>query len=253
MASGGSSGPDEIAAAFMTGLNSFTKSSFIAGLTAAWPICLGYIAIGLALGVLAEKAGLAPWQICLMSLLVYAGSSQFIAVSMLAGGAPAISIILTTLIVNLRHLLMSAALSAHVKKMDRRLLPLFAYGVTDESFAVNMARFAKGDWDWQKSLVVNHTTNLIWILSTMLGGISGQFIPAGAFGIDFALSAMFIGLLLFQLRGREYVLVAALGGVTALLIYLYLGGFWHVFFAPLLAVALGVIVKRRRLTERERA
>ncbi len=237
----------------MTGFNFLTKSSFVAGMAAAWPICLGYIAIGLAFGVLAEKAGLSPWQIGLMSLMVYAGSSQFIAVSMLAGGASAIPIILSTLIVNLRHLLMSAALSSHVKKMDRSLIPLFAYGVTDESFAVNMARFANGDWDWQRSLVVNHATNLIWILSTILGGVSGQFIPPGAFGIDFALSAMFLGLLLFQLRGLEYVLVAAFGGLTALLIYIHLGGFWHVFFAPLLAVPLGVIVKRRRPIDQRRA
>ncbi len=233
----------------MNSLKQLTINSLRDGVTAAWPICLGYIAIGLAFGVLAQKAGLTPWQVGLMSLLVYAGSSQFIAVSLIFGGASTISIIMTTLIVNLRHLLMSAALSVHLKKTDRRLLPLFAYGVTDESFAVNMTRFANGNWDWQRSLVVNHTTNLVWILSTMLGGISGQFIPPGAFGIDFALAAMFIGLVLFQLRGREYLLVAVLGGLIALFIYLYLGGFWHVFLAPFLAVPLGVLAKRRRLAD----
>ena len=64
------------------------------GAAAAWPICLGYVPIGLAFGVLARNIGLSPWEIGLMSLLVYAGSAQFIAVSMLGGGSAAIPIIL---------------------------------------------------------------------------------------------------------------------------------------------------------------
>jgi len=227
-----------------------SHSALKEGLVAAWPVCLGYSAIGLALGVLAQKAGLAPWQIGLMSLLVFAGSSQFIAVSMLAGGATAASIILTALIVNLRHLLMSSALSVHLKKLDRRLIPLFAYGVTDESFAVNMTRFREGDWDWQRSLWVNHTANLAWVLSTVLGGMSGQFVPPGAFGLDFALPAMFIGLLLFQLKDYEYLFVAIFAGLLAVLISLITGGFLHILTGALLATLVGVLVRRRNLLGR---
>ncbi len=79
------------------------------GLTAGWPICLGYLPIGIALGVLAQKAGLSPLAVGLMSMFVFAGSSQFIAVSMLAGGATFVAIIVTTFMVNLRHLLMSSS------------------------------------------------------------------------------------------------------------------------------------------------
>ncbi len=225
----------------------FPHSALREGMVAAWPVCLGYFAIGLALGVLAQKAGLAPWQIGLMSLLVFAGSSQFIAVSMLAGGASAASIILTALIVNLRHLLMSSALSVHLKRLDRRLIPLFAYGVTDESFAVNMTRFREGDWDWQRSLWVNHTANLAWVVSTVLGGVSGQFVPPGAFGLDFAPPAMFIGLLLFQLKGYEYLFVATFAGLLAVLISLITGGFLHILTGALIATLAGVLVRRRNL------
>ncbi|MDZ4164569.1 MAG: AzlC family ABC transporter permease [Smithellaceae bacterium] len=231
----------------MMSADSFDRASLKEGLVAAWPVCLGYFAIGLALGVLAQKAGLAPWQIGLMSLLVYAGSSQFIAVSMLAGGAGVAAVIFTTLIVNLRHLLMSSALSVHLKQMDRRIMPLFAYGVTDESFAVNMTRFRQGDWDWQRSLWVNHTANLAWVLSTILGGVSGQFVPPGAFGLDFALPAMFIGLLLFQLKSYEYVLVAIFAGMMAVLISLLTGGFLHILSGALLATVAGVLARRRNL------
>jgi 4-azaleucine resistance transporter AzlC len=112
-----------------------TRSKIMQGLIAAWPICLGYIPLGLAFGVIAQKAGLHPLEIGFMSLLVFAGSSQFIAVSMLSSGAGAASIIFTTFAVNLRHFLMSSALVLHLANIRKRILSLFAYGVTDESFA----------------------------------------------------------------------------------------------------------------------
>ena len=114
------------------------------GLGAAWPICLGFLPIGLSLGVLAQKAGLLPWQVAAMSVLVFAGGSQFIAVGMLAGGASAATIIGTTFLINLRHLLMSSALASCLSGARRRFLVFFAYGVTDESFAVNLTRFREG-------------------------------------------------------------------------------------------------------------
>ena len=73
--------------------------------------------------------------------LVFAGSSQFIAVAMMGAGAGTASIVATTFAVNLRHLLMSSALSVHLKGVERRWLTLFAYGITDESFALNLVRF----------------------------------------------------------------------------------------------------------------
>ena len=88
---------------------------FKEGLNAGWPICLGYLPIGMAFGVLAQKAGLTPLQIGLMSIMVFAGSAQFIAVAMLAGGASAPAIITTTFVVNLRHMLMSSALAVYLR------------------------------------------------------------------------------------------------------------------------------------------
>ncbi len=124
------------------------------GLNAGWPICLGYLPIGMAFGVLAQKAGLTPLQIGLMSIMVFAGSAQFIAVAMLAGGASAPAIITTTFVVNLRHVLMSSALAVYLRAAHRGLLALYAYGVTDESFAVNLPRFNAGNWSLSRALVV---------------------------------------------------------------------------------------------------
>lgn len=215
------------------------------GASAAWPICLGYIPIGLAFGVLARKAGLTPLQIGMMSLFVFAGSSQFIAVSMLADGASAIAVILTTFMVNLRHLLMSSALAVFFKGEDRKKLSLFAYGVTDESFAVNLARLRDdGNWDLNRSIVVNQMANAAWFASTVIGGFGGQFIPEKAFGIDYALIAMFICLLVFQLRGRKYVITAIIAGVLAVIFSLLIPGNSYIILASVTAASLGMIFKK---------
>jgi 4-azaleucine resistance transporter AzlC len=139
------------------------------GLKAAWPICLGYFPIGLSLGVLAQKGGLLPWQVGLMSILVFAGGSQFIAIAMIGSGASIPAIVCTTFMVNLRHLLMSSALAVHFPGVSRRFLALFAYGVTDESFAVNMVRFNQGGWDRRSALALNQAGNLTWLASTVAG------------------------------------------------------------------------------------
>ena len=220
------------------------------GVIGAWPICLGYLAIGLAFGVIAQKAGLSPVEIGLMSLLVYAGSAQFIAVSMLSAGAGIVPIVITTFTVNLRHLLMSSSLSTFMRNLGTGRLSLFAYGVTDESFALNSAKFRDGKWDWRRALVLNHATNLTWIASTVAGGFGGQFIPAGAFGIDYALSAMFICLLIFQLRGKLYVLVAVISGALAVGLSLLIPGNAYIVIASVIAAALGVIFKRSRISLR---
>jgi len=214
------------------------------GFAAAWPVCLGFIPIGMSLGVLAQKGGLAPWQIGLMSIVVFAGGSQFIAVAMIGSGASLAAIVTTTFMVNLRHLLMSSALAVHFPGVSRRFLALFAYGVTDESFAVNTACFNQGGWNRHRALVVNQATNATWFFSTLAGAYAGQFIPAGSLGIDYALTGMFICLLVFQLRGPVFVataLIAALCSVTA---YIWLPGNAYVIVASCLAATAGFALKR---------
>ena len=219
------------------------------GGAAAWPICLGYLPIGLAFGVLAQKAGLSPFQVALMSIFVFAGSSQFIAVSMLAAGASLTAIVATTFMVNLRHLLMSSSLAAILGQKSRLKLTLFAYGVTDESFAVNYTRLSAGGWGLDRSLVVNHTANLMWLVSTVAGVYFGHLIPAHAFGIDYALTAMFICLLIFQLKNRAAILTAVIAGGLAVVLSLIIPGNAYIVQASMLAAGIGVIIKHRHIKE----
>ena len=228
----------------MTSAHPKTTDTLLAGLTAAWPVCLGYFPIGLSLGVLAQKSGLAPWQMAAMSILVFAGGSQFIAVAMLTSGATIAAIVTTTFMVNLRHLLMSSALSVHFPGVSRRFLALFAYGVTDESFGVNMARFNQGDWDHRSAIALNQAANFTWLASTVAGVYLGQFIPPRALGIDYALTAMFICLMVFQLRGPIFTATALIAACCSVGAYLWLPGNTYVIVASCVAATAGFILKR---------
>ncbi|MCP4117838.1 MAG: AzlC family ABC transporter permease [Desulfobacteraceae bacterium] len=223
---------------------SLSRQALLEGLRAVWPVCFGYLPLGLALGVLAQKSGMTPLETGFMSLFVFAGSGQFIAVSMLAQGAGAAAIIMTTFMVNLRHLLMSSSLSIYLGGSSKAKLTLFSLGIVDETFAVNMERFINSSWDINRGLVVNFAAWSAWIASTVIGGMCGQFVEKGAYGIDYALIAMFIGLLVFQLKGCIYWVTGLLAGVIAVAFSLVVPGNSYIVVGSVLAATLGVVIRR---------
>jgi 4-azaleucine resistance transporter AzlC len=235
--------------------------SWTRGLSQGLPIVLGYVPIGFAYGVLATNSGLSPRNTVLMSLLVYAGASQFIAAGLFAAGVPPLSIVLTTFVVNLRHLLMTASLAPHVRAWPRPLLPLFAFQVTDETFAVHAASAAGGGIDRGAAFCVNVMAQVAWIAGSWLGVAGGQVIPdPRSWGLDYALPALFCALLVMQIRsqmtgrgrngsdktnrGRVHLAVALITGALAV------GGTllgleqWTVIVATLLGATLGVMGER---------
>ncbi|MCK5825657.1 MAG: AzlC family ABC transporter permease, partial [Desulfuromusa sp.] len=151
----------------------------------------------------------------------------------------------TTLVVNLRHALMSSALAVYLPGINRKFLSLFAYGITDESFAVNMTRFRDSQWDRWRALAVNHLSNFVWILATITGSLIGQLVPQGAFGIDYALTGMFICLLVFQLQGRIYIVTGILAALISVGWYLLIPGDSYIVGASMSAATLGYMLKRR--------
>ena len=223
--------------------NNPLKKTLRDGASAAWPICLGYFPIGLALGVLAQKAGLPWWAMLMMSILVFAGSAQFICVAMLAAKASIPAIVMTTFVVNLRHVLMSSALAVYLSGVSRKFLALYSYGVTDESFAVNMTCFGDGSWDRWRALIVNQLANSVWIVATVTGALVGQFVPQGAFGIDYALTGMFICLLVYQLQGRIYIFTGLLAAAISVTWYLLIPGDSYIVGASMSAATLGYILQ----------
>lgn len=215
------------------------------GLTQATPIILGYVPIGFAYGVLAQKSGLSTVHIVGMSLIVYAGASQFIAAGLFAAGIPALSIVITTFVVNLRHMLMSAAMAPHLKTWTRPQLTAFAYELTDETFAVHAARFADHKPDRSETFWVNVLAQIAWITGSYLGTVGGHFVPdPKPWGLDFALPALFGALIVLQIRDRLQIGVALATGVLAVAFTSWGLDRWAVILATLVGATLGVVWER---------
>lgn len=210
----------------------------------ALPIVLGYLPIGFAYGVLAVKSGLSPANTMWMSIFVYAGSSQFIAAGLIGGGAPVLTIILTTFIVNLRHMLMSAALSPYLRKWRRPELTFFGFELTDETFVLHSSRFAMLAPMKVEAFSINLTAQISWVLGSLLGIFIGQQISdISLFGLDYALPAMFIALLIFQLKDRFHILAGIFSGALTVTLALMGINHWNVIIATILGATLGVLLE----------
>ena len=181
-------------------------TEFINGAKATIPMIIGAIPFGIIFGTLAEPSGLSIWGAMAMSLFVYAGSSQFIAVGLLATGVGPVIIIATTFVVNLRHLLYATALVGKVSHLSQGWRALLAFGLTDESFAVVNSRYlgrtdtVDAHWFFLGSIVAMYSN---WQLCTWLGIGLGELFPNMTnWGLDFAMSVTFLGIIIPYLRNK---------------------------------------------------
>ena len=212
---------------------------FLRGARLALPVVLGYMPVGFAFGILAVQAGMNPLTVGLMSYFVYAGSAQLIAADMLAGGAGTASIVFTTFIVNLRHLLMSAALAPHLKRWSRPLQAWFCFEMTDETFAANLNRFAGSGVNAGESLGLNAVAHASWVAGGVIGALFDKAIgDVKPWGLDFALPGMFIALLLPHVRLPRRHLALCFGGAFSLVFALAGAGQWNVILATLAAATV---------------
>ncbi|NLX69814.1 MAG: AzlC family ABC transporter permease [Clostridiales bacterium] len=216
---------------------------FITGIKKAIPVVLGYTPIGLAFGILANQQALSTFEIFLMSFIVYAGASQFIASAMIASSVNPASIILTTFLINMRHMLMSASLSTYLKHIPSSLQAVLSFGLTDETYAVDIT-YCKNHKPSASFLIGLHSvSHAAWVLSTVAGGILGNLISDPTrWGIDFALSAMFISLLCMHIKDKTDILVAICSAILSILLTMVLGNGWNVIIATTLAATIGVSV-----------
>jgi 4-azaleucine resistance transporter AzlC len=212
------------------------------GLVGSLPLVPSVFVYATVFGGLAVQAGLRPLEVWGMSLLVFAGAAQFIAVPMLAGGASPLAIVLTTFVVNMRHYLMAAALAPSFRGFPRPWLALVAHGINDESFAVAVTRRNPPDpWCFIGSVVAVATSFFGGMLAgTLLGGLVAD--PT-RWGLDFAFPAVFLALVAVQLRERADWLVALASAVVAVSTALVLPGNWHIVVTGVAVSGIAALVR----------
>jgi len=217
---------------------------FNAGIRATFPLVLGAIPFGIIFGAVAVSNGLSGWATAAMSAFVFAGSSQFVAAGMVAGGAGLAFIVLTTFVVNLRHSLYSTTLAPHMRHLPHRWLLPLGFWLTDESFAVVIERYNRPDrsplkhWFFLGSAVIMYVN---WSICTWIGIAAGQSIPnPEAWGLEFAMPVTFIGIVIPSLKSRSLVLSALAAGAGAL-VFAGLPNKLGLIVAALLGVLVGVL------------
>ena len=210
------------------------------------PMLLGAAPFGLIFGTLAAPSGLSPAGALAMSLFVFAGSSQFIALTLLAGGSGLAVILLTTFVVNLRHALYSATLLPHVAGLRQRWRIPLAFWLTDETFAVVQLRYHRADasplkhWYYLGSCLAMYGN---WFMWTLAGVMLGRSVPRlEHMGLEFAMAATFTGIVVPMLRNRP-MLGAALGAAAVALAAHALPYKLGLMLAALAGVVIGVVLE----------
>lgn len=228
-----------------------SRAQFWLGIRMFLPVAISIAAYGLVWGVLAGQAGLSVLEVALMSALVFAGSSQFVAIDMWTPGSlPVLSIIIATAIINLRMLLMSATLrplTAHLP-LPRALAAMFF--VSDEQWAMTMAEVRKGKGSVAFLVGTGVLSWFAWVSSTLTGRLLGAFIDDPArYGLDFAFTATFLALLLGMWRGRGDLVPWLVAALVAMLASRLVEGNWYIVIGGIVGSLAGAVLdtlKERR-------
>ena len=202
-------------------MTSGRAAEFWRGAQDTLPLILGAIPFGVLFGALAMSAGMTVAATLGMSLLVFAGASQFVVVGLIAQGATVAVIVLTTFIVNLRHALYSASLAPYMRHLPQTWLAPLGFWLTDESFAVVIKRYRTCDaspykhWYFLGSALAMYGN---WQVCTVIGIIAGtQLQGMTDWGLEFAMAVTFIGIVVPMLLTRPMVLAALAAGAVAVL------------------------------------
>jgi 4-azaleucine resistance transporter AzlC len=212
----------------------FTISGAVSGFRACVPVALGVAVYGVLFGLLARQKGMTWVEAQSMSLLVFAGASQLIALDLWGRDLPVVSLIATTFIVNLRHVLMGAALSPQLLRLSSGRAFGSLFFMTDESWALTLARYAD---DRRRGLASDGAflmgaglaVYVFWNLSTALGHILVRGLDDPArYGLDFAFTAVFTALLVGLRPRRDDALPLIIATGVALLTARLCPGKWYI-------------------------
>jgi 4-azaleucine resistance transporter AzlC len=220
----------------------FTLAGALAGARRCLPVEISGCAIGLVFGTLAGQSGLGAGEATLMSAFVFSGAAQFLVLGLWASPLPVGAIVLTTLVVGLRHLLMGAALWPVFSKLPRLKAYASVYVMADENWALTMGEFAKGRRDGAFLLGGGLLMVLVWTGSTFVGATFGGAVEDPArWGLDFAFTAVFLALIAGMWKGKSNILPWTVAAAASVAAHHWLPGQWYILLGGLAGSFAGVV------------
>jgi 4-azaleucine resistance transporter AzlC len=187
-----------------------------AALAQGWPVLITVVVVGTSFGIVARQEGLEPVEIMAMSVFIFAGAAQFAMVQLFKGGVGWPLVVATVLLINLRHLLMAAALRPYFARVSgaRRLAAAFV--LTDEAFAMAIGWFRRGRTEVAYYATFAVALYVLWNLATVAGMLLGPSIgEPRRFGVDFTITATFIAIVVIGVRRRSDAVVAIAAALIA--------------------------------------
>ncbi len=212
------------------------KTAFIKTL----PVMAGYLVLGIGFGVLLAKIGYGPFYAILMSVTLYAGSMQYVAVSLIDSAASLITVAITTLLVNGRHIFYGLSMLEKYQNIKRK--PYLIFGLTDETYSLLCQEESKDEDYYFYITILNHC---YWIIGGLIGNLIGTLIPFNSAGIEFSMTALFVAIVVEQWLTEKDHLPAIIGFVCAS-ICLFVFGPEHFLIPSMLIIMTLLIVSRKR-------
>jgi 4-azaleucine resistance transporter AzlC len=220
------------------------KARWLEVLGIAMPLCLSYIPIGLACGILLHAAGFNFIMTLVVSIVVFSGGAQFILASLLTIHAPLSSIFMTLFFLELRYALLGSSLSKYIKNESQHFIWLFAVSMNDENYAVNYLKFATDKkWSPQDGLLVEHYSLISWSVANMVGGLIGSAVSIDLEVVDFALTALFLYMIVMQVRSHLTLLICLLSAVLAVCFLVLTKNTLGIVIATLIASFVGFMIE----------
>ncbi len=214
------------------------------------PVMLGYLFLGMAFGLLLQNAGYSFLWAFLSSLIIYAGSMQFVLVTLLTGGVSLVHTALMTLFINGRHIFYGLSFVEKYKKMGKAY-PYLVFSLTDETYSVLCGTHVPEDMDEKKVFFwVSFLDQCYWVLGSTLGGLAGQYITFDSTGIDFSMTALFVVIVIEQWQEKEAHMSAIIGAVCGIVFLLIFGA--DRFILPALLCAMMALIIMHRVKNAER-
>ncbi len=218
----------------------FTRAGALTGAKKILPVALSSVVDGLIFGVLAYQAGLSLLEAGLMSGLVVAGSAQLVALGLWVTPLPVLTIIITTFLVNMRYLVMGAALYPWFSRLSALKAYISMFFMSDENWALTIADLRAGGRDGAFLLGSGVLMTLVWLGGTIIGHLAGAVVQNPAqWGLDFAFVAVFVALLVGMWRGKGDLLPWAVAAVVAVAAARWLPGQWYIILGALAGSLIG--------------
>ena len=216
------------------------RKSLAAAFPVTVPVLMGYLAIGMAFGFMLQAVGYNFIWAFFMSLTIYAGSGQYLGVTLLSTAAALGTVALMTMLINFRHLVYGLSMLEKFKGMGWRKFYMI-FSLTDETYALlASAQAPVGVNPRNFYFAIALLDQSYWIIGSVIGGVAGALIPVDTTGIDFAMTALFVVIAVDQWKAYQKHLPALMGGLVTILFLIILGQWFGQ--QQMLIVSLGIIV-----------